>query len=417
MFPSHPRIFGLLLAFLAACNTASADCAEQIFYVAPQEAGDGGGGSQADAAYFRNGDFWATVRQAVQERPVVVSFVGGTYVVSSDKKKAMPTLTLADLGHEDHLLTLQGIDEDGVIFTRHGDDSTEGEKGPGFLTITRSQNLIVRNLHFTAKQPIGYATHFGGNQNVSVEGCTWIDLPGVYYGATGTSGVSTDHVTFRNCTFKRVGSGGHAHMAYNAYDPKHIRFVGCHFEDCAGDYVRFRDGTNFGVVTGCTFKSTGNYRNVNMPFITVPLFNDDDPAQQKKSPNYEYFGTHFLIFNNTFDYANDDPKGTRVALRFHHSGFDPPGRHHLLTPEQAHLLEEGTPAEKKAFMLENFGIDSDHVHFFGNRFIGVDPRVEYRSAAAYGAKSKGWSGAVDVSDAINGREVVGTVEAGLGWFE
>ena len=59
-------------------------------------------------------------------------------------------------------------------------------------------------------------------------------------------------------------------MAYNAYDPKHIRFVDCHFEDCAGDYVRFRDGTDFGVVVGCTFKSTGNYRNVNMPFISKP---------------------------------------------------------------------------------------------------------------------------------------------------
>lgn len=427
MIQPHSRVFGfgLLLALLFHCCTAAGDGHEtsandhaaQAFYVAPEKAGDTRGGSQADAAYFRDRDFWATVRQAVQVGPVVVNFLGGKYIVSSDKEKAMPTLALADLGHKDHLLTLQGISEEGVVFTRHADDSMAGKTGPGFLTITQSQNLIVRNLHFTAKQPIGYATHFGGSSNVSIEGCTWIDLPGVYYGATGTAGAVTDHVTFRNCTFKRVGSGGHAHMAYNAYDPKHIRFVGCHFEDCAGDYVRFRDGTDFGVVVGCTFKSTGTYRNVNMPFITVPLFNDDDPSKQKKSPNYEYFGTHFLIFNNVFDYANDDPQGLRVALRFHHSGFDPPGRHHLLTVEQARLLETGTVAEKKKFMLENLGIDGDHVHFFNNRFIGVDPIVEYRSAAAYGAKSKGWSGAVDITDAVNRSVVVETVEEGLGFFD
>jgi hypothetical protein len=329
----------------------------------------------------------------------------------------MPTLSLADLGHKDHPLILQGISRRGVAFTRHPDDSMEGKKGPGFLQIARSQNLIIRNLHFSGKHPIGYATHFGGNEDILLEGCSWIDLPGVYYGATGTAYASTDHVTFRDCVFKRIGSGGHAHMAYNAYDPKHIRFVDCYFEDCAGDYVRFRDGTDFGVVVGCTFKSTGRYRNVNMPFVTVPLFNDDDPSEQKESPNYEFFGTRFLIFNNTFIYANDNPKGVRVALLFHHSGFDPPGRSHLLTPERAQILEEGTVAEKKALMLQNFGIDTNTVHFFNNRFVGVDLQVAYRSGAAYGAKSKGWNGIIDISDTINSSKVADSVEEALTFFD
>ena len=417
--------YGLLVALLANCCAAAAAEREplatvasgQVFYVAPQQAGDGRGVSQATAASFHDMDFWSHVRQANQNGPVLVNFLDGKYTVSSNAENAMPSLSLVDLGHKDHPLTLQGTSQNGVVFTRHPDDSMEGKKGPGFLQITRSQNLVVRNLHFTGKQPIGYATHFGGSVNVLIEGCSWVDLPGVYYGATGTANASTDHVTFKDCVFKRVGSGGHAHMAYNAYDPKHIRFVNCHFEDCAGDYVRFRDGTDFGVVVGCTFKSTGEYRNVNMPFITVPLFNDDDPAEQKRSPNYEFFGTHFLIFDNTFIYANDRPEGVRVALLFHHSGFDPPGRRHLLAQEEARLLESGTVAEKKAFMLQNLGVDANTVHFFNNRFIGVDLKVAYRSGAAYGAKTRGWSGTVGIADTVNGNDVAKTVEDALSFFD
>jgi hypothetical protein len=417
--------FGLLLAVLAICGAApvsgdeasATSDAPQTFYLAPQAAGDGRGASRTAAADFRDKGFWSLVERAVQTGPVVVNFLGGKYIVSADPKKGMPTLALSDLGHEDHPLTLQGINDEDVIFTRHPDDGMEGKKGPGLLRITRSQNLTIRNLRFTAKHPMGYATHFGGNKDILIEGCSWIDLPGVYYGATGTSYASTDRVTFKSCVFKRVGSGGHAHMAYNAYDPKHIRFVDCHFEDCAGDYVRFRDGADFGVVVGCTFKSTGKYRNVNMPFITVPLFNDDDPSEQKRSPNYEFFGTHFLIFDNTFHYANDRPEGVRASLLFHHSGFDPPGRSHLLSPDQARLLEKGTVAEKKTLMLENLGIDADSVHFFNNRFIGVDLKAAYRSAAAYGAKSKGWSGTIDITDTVNRREVAETPEQALTFFD
>jgi hypothetical protein len=206
-------------------------------------------------------------------------------------------------------------------------------------------------------------------------------------------------------------------MAYNAYGPKHIRFANCHFEDCAGDYVRFRDETDFGVVVGCTFISTGNYTGVNAPFISVPLFNDDNPEHPHGKPNYEYFGTHFLIANNLFYYANDSPEGSRIAVKFHHSGFDPPGRHHLLKSDEARLLAEGTVAEKRKFMSENFGIDTQSVHFFNNRFRGVDLKLAFVSKAAYGAESKGWSGTVDITDTANGRKVVDNDEQAVGFFE
>jgi hypothetical protein len=389
----------------------------QTFFVAPKQVGDGRGVVPESAADFRDLKFWSVVRQAVQERSVVVNFLDGRYFVSADEQNAMPQLFLADLGHHDHTLVLQGASKDGVVFTRLDSDSMDGKKGPGFFKLTRSENVIVRNCHFTGRHPISYATSFGGNKNVRIEDCSWIDLPGVYYGATGTSEQATDHVTFANCVFKRVGSGGHAHMAYNAYGARHVAFINCHFEDCAGDYVRFRDRTDFGIVAGCTFKSTGNYRGVNMPFVSVPLFNDDDPAAGLNSPNYEYFGTHFLIFDNEFIYDNDKAPGTRVALLFHHSGFDPPDRRHLLTRDEAKAFENGTAADKKVFMLEHFGVDVEQVHFFRNRFEGTELSVAYRSGAAFGAKSKGWSGIIDVTSAVNNRDVVKNAEQALKYFD
>jgi hypothetical protein len=406
----------LCFLLLSASRTLGAQNLEQSMYAAPEATGNGSGASVATPANFRDLDFWSRVQQSLRHGPVTVNFLAGAYLVSSDKEKHMPQLQLSNMGHETNRLTIQGIAEEGVVFTRHPDDSMEGQKGPGLFSLSGCRNVLVRNLHFTAKQPIGYATHFG-SRNLVIEGCSWIDLPGVYYGASGTSGADTDHVTFRNCVFKRVGSGGHAHMVYNAYDPKHIRFVGCHFEDCAGDYVRFRDGTDFGVVTGCTFKSTGTYLGGNLPFITVPLFNDDDPSKNPRNPNYEYFGTHFLIFGNTFFYPEDSDKGTRAAFLFHHSGFDPPGRNHLLTPEEAATLANGTTAQRKALMLSNLGIDTNAVHYYSNEFVNVQHVAAYRAAASYGAKSRGWGGTIDVADLLNPEPVANGTEEALAFFE
>jgi hypothetical protein len=43
--------------------------------------------------------------------------------------------------------------------------------------------------------------------------------------------------------------------------------------------------------------------------------------------------------------------------------------------------------------------------------------VAYRSSAAYGAQSKGWSGILDISDAINRDLVTETVEQVLTFFD
>ena len=68
-------------------------------------------------------------------------------------------------------------------------------------------------------------------------------------------------------------------------------------------------------------------------------------------------------------------------------------------------------------MRQNFGVDGNTVHFFNNHFVGVESRVAYRSGAAYGAKSRGWSGTVDITDTVNADEVVQTDEDALEFFD
>jgi hypothetical protein len=395
-------------------------------YAAPAALGGGDGSVREHAADFRSMKFWNGINAKLAEAPVTVTLLAGRYVISEDPRRKLPALQLSGLGHDRNPLVIEGEHAGAVIFTRHASDKKIVDypkaerpnlKGPGFFFLTASRNATVRNLNFTARDvPIGYATNFAGGRNVTIENCHWYDLQGVYFGATGTTGAATDHVTFRNCRFERVGSGGHAHMIYNAYDPLHLRLVGCHFEDCAGDYVRFRDGTDYAVVTDCTFRSTGKYIGVHMPFIAIPLFNDDNPAAPKSTPNYEYFGTHFLFCHNRFIYETDEKPDTRVAVVFHHSGFDPPGRRHLLNPAEAAILRHGSAAQKRDLVRRNLGIDLAAVHVFGNESVGVAHAGIYRCHAAYGAKPRGGEGLFAIGDLFNADPVVDSPARALDYF-
>lgn len=410
---------------VAAAATAAEDGVRRLF-VAPEAVGVGDGSARAAAADFRNLKFWNGINAKLAHGPVTVVFVAGSYVVSADQARNLTPLQLDGLGHEHNSLVIEGERAGAVVFTRHAADrkiadhpkaERAGLKGPGFFFLINSRNVTVRNLTFTAPDiPIGYATNFAGGKDLTIEHCHWHDLQGVYYGASGTTGAATDHVTFRNCRFERVGSGGHAHMIYNAYDPLHLRLVDCHFEDCAGDYVRFRDGTDYCVVTGCTFRSTGKYLGRHQPFVAIPLFNDDNPAASPRTPNYEYFGTHFLIFNNRFSYADEEKPDARIAVIFHHSGFDPPNRRHLLDRAEAAVLRSGTPEQKRTLLRKNLGVDLATVHVYANDYANVAHRGAYRCNASYGAKPRGGEGFFEIGDLFNAEPVVDRAGPALEFF-
>jgi hypothetical protein len=276
----------------------------------------------------------------------------------------------------------------------------------------------LRDLTFTTPAKIGAALRIIDSQKIRLERCRFIDLPGALYCALGITGEKTDHVLVRHCTFARVGQDSHAHMIYTAYGAQHVYVVENKFEDCAGDFVRFRDESDFGVVFGCSFKSTGTFRKANPPMITVPLFNDNDPTSPPAHPNYEYFGTHFIFAKNTFEYSTDHgPQDTRFAHVFHHSGFNPPGRQHLLTRDQARVLQSGGRDERKKLLKDLTAIDIEDVHIFGSTYRNVQRQLVYRTGADSGAITRGFTGVIDLSDLVNGAPVVKSAEGAMRFFE
>ena len=387
----------LLLVFLAAQKAH----AQTRLYIAPTQQGTGDGQTETDAAQYTNEAFWHNVQTMLNQHPVTVHFLPGDYIQSP--------LRLAKLGHPKNRLTLLGSDK--TVFKIH---STDPKKpNTGFHIAAGCQNITVENLHFTGNGTVGYISHVRGSQNIHFKNCTWIDLPNIIYGATGTapskrstpetaSETDTHHITYENCTFKRVGTKGGAHMIYNAYGPQHIYVINSHFEDCAGDYVRFRDLTDYCIVTGSTFTSTGTYppnNPIHRPFISMPLFSDVDPGD-------EWFGTHFFFAHNTFTYqGQQEMDGEKIPIKFYHKGFDPPQRRHLLTADEGTVLENGSPQDKKTLLKTNCAIDTDQIHVFENTYSGIAVRAVYGCEAAYGAQSKGWEKSADIFALFNSQVI------------
>jgi hypothetical protein len=357
---------------------------------------------------LRDPAFWKTVATSLEREPAEVVIKDGAYA-------AVPGVSIVKAGHERNTLTIRPVSAGKVSFS-----DAPADAGRNVLVELRDcQNVTLRDLTFTTPQPIAAALSVRDCRNMRVENCRFIDLPQAYYSALSVTGDKTDGVTVRRCEFRRVGLDSHAHMIYSAYGVQRLGVVECAFEDCSGEFVRFRDETDRGVVFGCTFKSTGSYRNANPPMVSVPLFNDDDPTSHPANPNYEYFGTHFIFANNRFEYAAT-AKGRqdmRFAVSFLHRGFDPPGRRHLLTAAEGKTLKEGTAAERRRLLKENCGIELENVHVFGNVYEHVERRLVFQTGPEYGAKSRGFSGVIDLSDLINDTPVVRSAGEAISYFE
>ncbi len=404
----------LLLAFvLLAAAPRAAEPA--LFHAAPDPAGARDGSSPEAAAGIQDPALWQAIQQRLASGPVTLRLAAGNYLLKGETMSAAaaesvaagrrpaPTvlLTLDKLGHPDHPLLIEG-EGDGAIFRRSPDAATASLPRADLIFVEGCRNLTFRNIHFTGPEEIGYAVRVrGGSRDITFDRCSWVDLPNLTRGASGTSGEGTRDITWRNCTFRRVGKDSAAHMLYNAYAPTNLNVIDCVFEDCAGDYVRFRDRTDDCVVTGCTFTATGDFRNAGMPFITIPLFNDDDPTSAARTPRHEYFGTRFSIHGNTFSYPATPTEGERIAVYFYSRGFDPPGRHHLMTAADGEILTSGSIEARRALLRERTGIDTAQVHVFDNRTTRVDHEVAFGSWPAYGATSRGWEGLVAISDLVS----------------
>jgi hypothetical protein len=414
------RILTLMLLLCAITGGYVVNAAEPVLalYAAPNASGTGDGSSIENAAYFRDAKFWQSVNATLQTRPVTVNLVPGQYIFSKVAKgsQSRDTLRFTDFGHPENQFVLQGLVKEGVIFTSDPEEKIDESLTIELLRFTGT-NAVFRHIHFTGQQHMGYTTHFSG-KNILIEECSFTDLINTYYGASGTAYENSEFITWKNNYFRKVGLDGHAHMLYNAYGSKFVYVIGNYFEDCSGEYVRFRDQTDYTVVYGNTFISTGKYKDGNRAFVSIPLFNDDNPANPGPNPRFEYFGTHMLVANNTFIYPDDNSPGDRRVFRFLQSGWDPPGRNLLLSVAEAQMLQTAPIEQRKAFMLENFGINADRIFFADNIVKGRNATnsVFYYSYPAYNAPTRGWKDHIDITATVNTSTVVRSEEEALAFW-
>lgn len=352
-------------------------------YAAPSARGNGSGTDAGNAAAYTDETFWSRVQHMLGSAPVRVSLRDGNY---------RDTLDLTLMGNPDNTLLLSGESPSGVVF-----DGTNAT----FFSLGGCRNMILENLNFTGSGAgikyafrVTQAADGTPSQNIAIRNCTWRDMEGIVYGATGVAYGSHD-VVYKNCTFERIGRNTASHMIYNAYNATHVSVINCRFEDCAGSYVRFRAASDYGVVSNCTFVSTQTYANRSPAwevFLDFPLFNDVDPGD-------ETFALYATITNNTFQFSSASPTN-RIAIRFYQQGYDPPGWNYLMTPSEGAVLEGSDSAAKKALLKTNCGIDFDEMTIGGNHWQNETARIMFGSCAGYGATSKGWEGYADISGIV-----------------
>lgn len=365
------------------------DTSNSIFYVAPNASGNGDGMSEDNAADFLNLNFWKAINQSLSENAVTVNFLDGNYSRAYTEKP----LVFDNFGNADNLLTLQG--GEGVLFDVPVDHRTKSY----LIDFKGAQNVHIKAFHFSGDGEINYTMRFTKSKdettetkNILIEGCTWKNMGGIIYGATGCQFETTHHITYQNCTFKQIGLNGGSHMIYNAYSPTYIQIIDSHFEDCTGDYVRFRDNADFGLVRNCTF-----IRNPEYPdrfFISVPVFNSREPVGD------EYLATNYAFTGNQF--LNKAYTNTASAIAFYHSGFSPPEWQYLLNEAEGKTLKSGTPGEKRQLLQSHFGIDADKIRIQGNEYsVRVARQVSLYTHPNYGAESRGFSGWGNISNILN----------------
>lgn len=338
--------------------------------------------------------FWANIKTLLLSGPVDVVFADGIYNLTS-------TIVLDNIGNSTNRLQLKCNTIGAAVL-----------KGSiaKLMGLNYAKNVLIHRLRFTGGVT-DYALTIQRSQNITVAYCVFDDMPNVYYGALGAHYNTSDNIIIRQNKFEKVGFDGHAHMIYGAYGVKRMKVINNTFKDCAGAFVRFRgDNSTHGVVFGNTFTSTGTYKTgVNPIFIEIPVFNDVNPGDER-------FGTDFMITKNTFNYSTTGNQSTRYALVFHHSGFNPPGRTHLISAADATILTSGTVTAKRNIMLNNMGLDGSKILFGGNTNTNVASNVSYRCQGGYGAVAP-WTGIVSIGTAVNSSGLAVTYDEALAFYD
>lgn len=210
-------LFILLLtpSFFTLGNVNDNYQTDLLYYVAPDSKGSGTGLTEANATDFLNDSFWSLIKSQLTTKSIKIQFLDGKYL----RAYTVKALKLASIGNSTHKLILSGFPN--VVFNAPSNLNLATKSN--LINIASSQNITIENIHFTGNGKLNYVLQirYQSTKNILVDNCSWIDMRGVVYGATGCHN-GANNVTYKNCTFKRIGATSGAHMIYNAYDPSRI---------------------------------------------------------------------------------------------------------------------------------------------------------------------------------------------------
>lgn len=421
----------------------------QVFYVAPIRLGNGDGLSDTNAALYTDlsdptTEIARKVRGKLAGTNVVVRFRSGTY----DQ-----LLLIKDYGQPcertpNYMLTLTGEyteehrREWSAFETNHRTNCTRSIEGDivddynsmtssyseitdyynhhrsfwvrqGTLQVMNCYNVSIKHFNFTQqKSGVGEALLVQDSKNVFVMCCHFKDITdGDVAGATELIG-ECYLVNYYKCSFVRIGTNFGTHMMYHAGGSRRCGANACYFEDCSGTYVKLRNYINTFTLYKCDFVTTEQWPPGNpsrCDFVHMSVINHFDNRN-------EVFGNDLRVFECAFIYRGPElplshsseiePRIPPIGLLWiAHSGHNPVRdeveRHHLLTIREAQLLDEGTPAEKKRILLNNFYINADQIEFTGTRVFGFYDMYFLGSGPGPYEIPDVWDGLANIANAIN----------------
>jgi hypothetical protein len=271
------------LAVLCAAVLATSVLVRADYYVAPTAVGTGAGTSATNAAGYLNLTFWnSTVKPALSSGALTVWFANGTYNVGQ--------LKLTAFGHPLNKCTLKATTSGSVTLSTTSSFQS-------ILWLYGCQNMELNGIRFTgaSSQSAMNLSYYpsvlkSGTRNITVMHCWFENLTNLSLGAVTTG--ANHRVTFDTCHFSSVTGPApkQVHAIYGGGASEYLSILNCDFTNIGGEYVRFRNDTDYAIVDNCSFHSTAAAWN--SPFITVPLYNSISPYAN------EFYGTNYQFSNN-----------------------------------------------------------------------------------------------------------------------
>lgn len=352
-----------------------------VRYVAPVAQGNGSGTNSANAALYNSTtgstSFWYGVNTLLASNPVKVIMLDGDY---------RSYWSLGSVGNSTNRLLITGETPYAVNYCG-GDSSVTSNY---FLYLTRTGNITLRHLHFTAEEnPDRLALNnnevydykgvfcMNASSNISIEGVTFTDM--LMMSASACSVWANSHdITWNYCNFVKIGWDLYDHCIYNTSLAYNLNVEKCYFQDCNGVYVRYRSGSQ-GDVKNNTFISTGTQPTgdadgrVHWPFVQMCAFNS-------ASTNYdEILGDRFVVSGNSFTFeTNSSTSGFLAPFWIYVQGPAPANHpdYHLVPPTIGAYIENITNSisARNAYIEDYFGINlMNHYEIMNNTYLGCWP--------------------------------------------